>query len=253
LAGKLPRAAQDFRHELDVLATTAAQLAWEQGRLSAERLAALVYDPQALRALHDRLESIGDEGRHDEQEAALPRPSASAVRAHQGGVPEGLTKLLSGGQLDEFKRRFEPWLPYLLDELGLDGQDEQQRQELMRFVCGRLGDLGDRRFSKVLPEWLREFARMSQPLAEDFLRRFVERAAVRHVLEAPAAHEPRWAAAFRRQALNTPPDSPLGLLHFQPDDVSTSAPSLAAFRRNLFREAKLTCAEGFDLFQLSLN
>jgi hypothetical protein len=193
-----------------------------------EQLDALTCDPDALWQAHRALLEEGE----------TPGPTGS-----------GLTGLALGGDWEQFAARLEPYLPFVLQGMGLD---LALVKEALPFVVERARTISPgQRIRDLLPAWLGELARreVRTPTTEEW-HALVERAALAIVLSNKPAGEPPWATRFRDQALGTP------LTSWQ-DVERLAAPAEAApsvfplFRRDLLTQVRKQRTEAIALWELS--
>ncbi|MFH1921867.1 MAG: hypothetical protein ABIP48_18530 [Planctomycetota bacterium] len=246
---------EDFAKEIRLLGQLGAIQAVEEGRLDPERLAVLTWDPEALWQAHCVLTGHKTEGsgRGGVGESLNEDHLGDAASESRPSEPN-FTSLAQSGRLDELITRLRPWLPVLLQHVGLS---EGLAESLLGFIQARTSQMGGRRFRECLSEWLEEFAegqKQGQAVralrAEDW-RLMLERGAACRVLEEERSDEPDWAGDFRRQALRVSVASAQDLLHVGLSKGVAQENDLAAFRRDLLLQIEAQREEAFQLFELN--
>jgi hypothetical protein len=228
--GPGPAAPHDFAPEIDAIRALGTLDAVEQGKLSLERLVALVRHPGALWEAH--LAATGTE-----LPGPFPVSQPDDTRVRMGEMGTGLTSVFLHAP-DEFRRRLRPWLPFLLEHVGLDAG---RADAFLDFVLARAPELGTRRFRDLLPVWLREFAggaREVPELSDEDFAAVADRGAVALVLDRATPDEPAWARDFRAFARGRALQSPQELRTLEMTGLAGDEYDLRAFRRGLAAEAE---------------
>jgi hypothetical protein len=189
-------------------------------------------------AEHPGLVHADPDSRLDELRDAVPVGYTEFAQSREGW-PE-----LAGG--------LRPWLPYLLELVGLGAW---YTDAMLRYVEQRIPIRPDQRLSVLLPGWLVDFARVVRPAgaappAVTIDRRFVERVALRQVLDPAGADETpaqrRFREAARAQAFKSIDD----LLGFVPAGEDL-APDVRDYRSHLHSRGREVAGEGLRVLQVA--
>jgi hypothetical protein len=162
-------------------------------------------------------------------------PDDTAVRMGETGG--GLTSLLLRDP-DAFRRRLRPWLPFLLEHVGLDAG---RADAFLDFVLARAHEIGSRRVRDLLPDWLRQFAGGSgrlPTLTDDDFQAVAGRGAVALVLDRAGADKSAWARDFCAFARGRSLRSPQELRTLDVAGLAVDPYDLQVFRRTLAAEAE---------------
>lgn len=216
-------------------------LALEQERLTVAQLDAFSRDPVALRRAAELLTSEPEAG-------ALPRPVAEDT----DHGPTNFTKLAIQRRWPELQERLRPFLPELIQFVGLKGASSE---DLLRFLLERArgAEVGPLRFRELLPGWLKKYAERTglsppRPLRPEDWVTFIDRAAVRLVLDEVPDGEPEWARMFRHHARDAKSWQEIAQL------VPSEPPqpdALHRFRRSLVDQIRQVHQQAARAFELS--
>jgi hypothetical protein len=250
------RERSDFTEEIRLIREIGTIRAVEEHKLDPQRLAALICDPEALWRAHRALVSE-DEG--VEPTPAPTTPVTARSETSPETTPGTFTNLAVGGRWPELADRLRPYLPEVLQAVGLD---VALAGPLLKFIQeqARSTTLQGRHFRQLLPVWLNEFAaahgkEMARPLRQEeweaILRPIVERTASRIILEEEPAGQPSWAREFRRIALERRAGSLQDLLLIELPEESVPALALGSFRRDLATRIDRKRETALRLFELN--
>lgn len=181
------------------------------------------------------------------------RPPDDTASSDPWGELEG-TRLGRSSQPADHTRlidRLRRWLPVLFGELKLfDAQPESQVEPFLAVVRERLPIPPSQRFRELLPLWLAEFAgRPAGSVRIDLA--LVARAAVAVCAGRKEEGESAWATETRRFILAEHPSKPDDLLALNFPDRLKANTALAAYVRDLHREARRAYHDGMELFDLA--
>jgi hypothetical protein len=240
---------QDFSREIQLIGELGVIEAVRQGRIDPARLDALTWEPDALWQAHEAL--VGTE----EVPAQVQGETCAEAAAMEATRPVGYTKLAQMQDWEQLRRRLRPYLPPMLERVGMD---PGLADELLEFLVSRADDLGGRRFRDRLPEWLGDFAARHQfaapaRLTDADVQQIIGRSVVAITLENARARvsgpQPEWVGRFfdtARQAASVAELSTLDL----PEEVAVE-PAFPQFRRSVLRVARQTQEEAELLWELN--
>jgi hypothetical protein len=195
--------------------------------------------------------------RNEEPTAAVPElvPAGPEGRLDElrDAVPVGYTEFAqSGERWPELADGLRPWLPYLLECVGLG---PSYTDAMLRHVEQRIPIRADQRLSLLLPGWLVDFARAVRPTGAapprvTIDRPLVERLALRRVLEPAGADETPAQRRFREAARAQGLESIDDLLGFAPAGENLAADVLD-YRTHLHSRGRAVAGEGLRVLQVA--
>jgi hypothetical protein len=183
-------------------------------------------------------------------EVGIAEPDTRLDDLH-GAVPVGYTDLARSEETwPALARRLGLWLPYLLEHVGLNAS---HTETMLKYIQQRIPIGPDQRLSLLLPGWLVDYARNVEPARQGIAppvidRPFVERIALRRILDVAGENETPSQRRFREAARTQPFTSVEDLLRYVPAGQEPQREVLE-YRSYLYSRGEQVVAEGVELLQ----